>query len=226
MPRTHEALVLDCLTNAAGWACTWRKGSVASMSMLALISKRQARRTLLSYFGHLHWIEFLALPETYRPPLFAGSSVGVDGGVVFSVPPFAGQVVLPQFSAASLLDVYVSLDPSSPNHLRVNSLSFHPLPTVRTYTLSTFEALRPREGSPTGYGADWQEMRAARPPYDNVLTVVEGQNNIARTMKPADSVGDTLYVALCRSRADDTKVDLRSPCTKSQEGTRILPGPR
>jgi hypothetical protein len=137
---------------AAGWACVWERLSSNTEPYEMIFAHRRARRMTLGYFGHIKdWIEFLALPEKYRPAFFANASIKLDGALTFAFSPMSAAVAAPALTDSALLDVFVANDPLSPIKQKIIDISVHPLPTIKTFKLSIVPFSSPIEDAAHRY---------------------------------------------------------------------------
>ncbi|GAC1351340.1 MAG: serine protease [Polyangiales bacterium] len=221
LKRSDEVVVLNCLTNPAGWACTWRKVGVPLAESLRVAAKRMARRTTLSYYGNIKdWVEFLALPETYRPKLFANATVRFDKTLTFEFRPFSGQVDIPFLSETSVLFAVPSIDPSSLKEERIIDVRIVPRKD-KLYSFGVQEVLEPVPQSSEKHTQFWKNLKNGSPPYDGVLLVDGKTNVIRRVAQPPKWGGGRIRTYYCRSGNDDAKAELQASCKKFQETVTV-----
>jgi hypothetical protein len=224
IPRAHETLQVNCLTNPAGWGCGWSKLPEQIDDIGVTHTKRLARRLTFSYFGFLDdWNQFLALPDTFKPQLFAGASIRIDGAMTFAVPPFAGNIVLKPLSGRSLLDAFVVPSPANPKQLAVLMLTLRPIPTVKSLTLSTTRVVNPLHVS-SSMDQVWRNMIAGAAPFDDVERVEGDTRTIQQTKSDGSQNADApRLLVTCHSRTGDKDIDLRSMCTAFETAVRLAP---
>ena len=221
--RTGESVVFNCLTNPAGWACTWRRFPSGYEDVMRLGAKRDARRVTLSYYGLVRdWVEFLALPDAYKPEILKGASARFDDGLTVSLGPMVGEhIVLPSLSPESSLYAHVSLDPGAPHAQRIYQTIVNPR-IVNTYAFGVREVFAPTPERPAIEAALWAKLQAGSAPFDDAPAVeVKTMNAIKRGIRPAGETGrDRMDLEFCRNPVDESKTELQAACAKFQSALR------
>jgi hypothetical protein len=221
--RTAESVLFNCLTNPTGWACTWRRFPSAAEDAWRLAAKRDARRVTMSYYGTIRdWVEFLALPDTFKPAILAGARVRFDDGLTVSLGPMAGEhIVVPSLSPDSTLYAHVSLDPDSPHAQRIYQTIVNPR-VVSTYSFGVREVFAPTPEPPAFEAALWAKLQAGRPPFDDAPAVeAKTMNAIKRGVRPAGEAGrDRMVLEFCRNPVDESKTELQAACARFQSALR------
>jgi len=221
--RTAESVVFDCLTNPSGWACNWRRIPSAYEPAARFAAKREARRVTLSYWGRVRdWIDFLALPDAYKPVVLKGATVRLDDGLTLKLGPLAGErIALPFLSADSGIYAYVSLDPRAPHVQRIYEATLNPR-IVNTYSFGVREVLAPTPERPAFEAALWSKLRAGIAPFDNVPFVeTKTMNAMKRGVTPAGGgEGDRIDLEFCRNPVATPTAALEAACARFESALR------
>lgn len=224
-----ESVVLDCLTNPGGLACDWKTMPLNVEEGYRLDVKRLARRVTLSYYGHVKdWIEFLALPESYKPKALAGKDVSVrlDKGLAVNVGGFRGTMNPPLLSEDSTLSLLVGLDAG-----REGASAFDPTFLELRLKSRTDKATRvgiarvyaPTADSPEADVHLWSKLSKAEAPYGGVLEV-EGKENGVRNVRQPDrkTTPEVLYIYFCWSGSEDDKNEPKKTCADLNKNVQVV----
>jgi hypothetical protein len=220
--RSDEALIFDCLTNPGGWACRWKKVPIALEEGMRLDAKRIARRTTFSYYGRIKdWVEFLALPEEYRPKLLASAVVRLDKKLSFDLAPFSGSVDVPSLTETSTLYAFGRLDPMSLSSQRITEMRIVPV-RDKGYSYGVEEIFEPVAQSSEKHTQLWKNLQAGNRPFDNVFALDGKTNAIRRVVKRTSKMNiGSAYIEYCRSGTEDPKAELQSSCSNFQQAIQI-----
>jgi hypothetical protein len=222
LKRSDEVLIFDCLTNVAGWACRWKQVSKQIEEGARIDAKRTARRTTLSYYGRVKdWTELLALPDEFRPKLFANAVVRFDKALTFDLHPFSGTINVPSLTDTSKLYVFASIGPSSLTTQHIVEVRLIPR-RDKSYSFGAQEVLEPVAQSSEAHLQFWKSLQAGSPPYNNV-PVADGRTNTIKRVLPASPTqnGGKAYIEYCRSGTEDAKAELQQTCASFQRAVKI-----
>jgi hypothetical protein len=223
-----ESVVLDCLTNPGGVACTWNVLPVSGEAPYRMGVKRNASRTTLAYYGRIKdWIEFLALPEDYKPKVLAGKEIAVrfDKNLAIDIGGFQGSVEVPSLTDESLLYVYPSLDPANgvaPLTPRIFEVRVK-ANRDKAFRVGIERVFEPTDSSPEHHVQLWGELQKGEAPFNGSFEAAGKENSVRTVAKPDhETTPPVRYIYYCKSGSEDERAELEKTCASLNKSLKVV----
>jgi hypothetical protein len=220
-----ESAVLDCLTNPAGLACEWNIVATHEEDLYRLNHKWRAPRVTLSYYGSIgDWIEFLGLPDAYKPKALSGGGIAVrfEKHLAVDVGGFRGSIEAPGLSQDSTLYAYVAPEGSSSHGERFLELRLKPR-SDKAYEVGVERVFEPARDSPEHHAKFWDKLQKTEAPYNGVAQF-DGKNNAVRRVSRPDAAltPGVLDLYYCKSGPEDDRGELEKTCANLVKTLKVL----
>jgi hypothetical protein len=225
-----ESVILHCTPNPAGPACEWDIVPVNSEGVYRINFKRNAARLTIAYYGRIRdWVEFLALPDDFKPKALAGKEVSVrlDKDVALDLGGFRGNLEIPSVTEDSFLYAYGA--PAAPGTLETLFYEVRLKPrSTKAYQVGLEKVFEPTSASSEKDTNLWRMLQKGESPYNGVVEF-DGKDNAVRSVGKSDrdSTPAMLDIYYCRSGPEDEKAELEKTCAQLAKTLKVIdPGPR
>jgi serine protease Do len=222
---SDESAILDCLTNPAGLACEWYMLATSHEDQYRVNQKWHAPRVTLSYYGRIgDWVEFLALPDAYKPKLLSGGGVGVklEKGLALDVGGFRGSIDAPFLSEDSTLYAYTAPIAAVTGEPRFLELRVK-LRSDKAYEVGVERVFQPAGDSPEFHTKLWSNLQKTEAPYNGVARFDGKNNSVKRVGKPAGALTPgVLDLYYCKSDPEDDRNELEKTCANLMKTLKVF----
>jgi hypothetical protein len=222
---SDESVILDCLTNPAGLACQWNMVQSSQEDRHRFNMKWHAARVTLSYYGRISdWVEFLRLPDAYKPKALSGSNVAVhlEKKLALDVGGFRGNIAAPFLSEDSTLYAYVAPDASAADGARFVEVKVK-VRSDKAYEIGVERVFEPAVDSPEQHAKFWGKLQKPEAPYNGVAQF-DGKHNLVRSVGKPDSTlsPGVLDLYICKSDPEDDRSELEKTCANLVKTLKVF----